>query len=70
MFIKTDGGGETSLADVALVNNGTIDVRSGSIRLPNDFDNDGTLAGTGAFTVDDVDQCRPALRPAICRPAR
>ena len=35
---------------LALDNNGTINVLSGTIALPGAFDNDGTLGGTGTFT--------------------
>jgi hypothetical protein len=47
---KTAGAGTTTLANgVALDNNGTINVLSGTIALPNGFSNDGTLGGTGTF---------------------
>jgi hypothetical protein len=51
LLIKSAGSGEASLANIALTNPGTMDVRSGSIRLPANFNNTGTLTGTGAFTV-------------------
>ncbi len=51
LLIKTAGAGDSSLASLALTNTGTIDVRSGSISLPNNFVNAGTLMGTGAFNV-------------------
>jgi fibronectin-binding autotransporter adhesin len=51
LFIKTGGAGSSSLSGLALTNHGTIDVRSGSIALPANFTNNGTLAGTGAFAV-------------------
>ena len=52
---KSAGSGTTTLAGgapglVALDNNGTINVLSGTIALPSAFGNDGTLGGTGTFT--------------------
>jgi PEP-CTERM motif len=49
---KTAGSGTTTLAtsNIALDNNGTINVLSGTIALPGTFANDGTLGGTGTFT--------------------
>ncbi len=49
-FVKSGGAGETSLASFGLTNNGTIDVQTGSIRLPTGFTNTGTLMGVGDFT--------------------
>ncbi len=49
LFIKTAGAGTSSLSSLALTNNGTIDVRAGSIALPSNFVNTGTLKGTGSF---------------------
>ena len=47
---KTAGTGTTTLASgIALDNNGTINVLSGTIALPAAFNNDGTLGGTGTF---------------------
>ena len=51
LLIKSAGAGDTSLANLALTNTGIIDVRSGSISLPINFVNDGTLTGTGTFNV-------------------
>ncbi|GEM_PF-1311908 len=50
LFLK-DGGTGTTAINTALVNNGIMDVRSGTIALPINFINDGTLAGTGAFSL-------------------
>jgi hypothetical protein len=48
---KTAGTGTTTLASgISLDNNGTINVLSGTIALPNGFANDGTLGGTGIFS--------------------
>jgi PEP-CTERM motif len=48
---KIAGGGTTTLASgLALDNNGTINVLSGTIALPSAFNNDGTLGGTGTFS--------------------
>ena len=47
---KTAGAGTTTLANgIAFDNNGTINVLSGTIALPNAFTNDGVLGGTGRF---------------------
>jgi hypothetical protein len=48
---KSAGNGETSLAQIGLSNSGTIEVLAGSIRLPANFVNTGTLAGTASFAV-------------------
>ena len=48
LFQKIGGTGTTTIS-VPLVNDGLMDVRSGTIALPASFTNDGTLAGTGAF---------------------
>ncbi len=47
---KTGGTGVTSFA-APISNNGMIDVQSGTIALPSNFTNDGTLAGVGAYNV-------------------
>ena len=51
LFVKSAGAGETSLSTLALTNNGTIDVRSGSVKLPTNFTNHGTLTGSGSFAL-------------------
>ncbi|MCC7183269.1 MAG: PEP-CTERM sorting domain-containing protein, partial [Rhodocyclaceae bacterium] len=55
-FVKSAGGGETSVAGVAFSNNpgGVVDVQSGSIRLPNGFTNQGTLMGSGSFVTNTL----------------
>jgi hypothetical protein len=50
-FVKSGGSGETSLRDVAFSSSGVIDVRSGTIVLPNNFQNTGVLTGTGTFAL-------------------
>lgn len=50
-FVKSSGDGVTSLAGVALTSTGVIDVRSGTIVLPDNFQNAGVLAGTGTFAL-------------------
>lgn len=50
-FVKTGGTGITTLVDSSLANNGLMDVRSGTIGLPTNFANNGTLAGTGTFAL-------------------
>lgn len=50
-FVKSGGSGETSLAGVTFSNTGAIDVRSGTIVLPNNFQNTGVLTGTGTFAL-------------------
>jgi hypothetical protein len=51
LFIKSAGSGATSLSSLAVTNNGTIDVASGSISLPTSFANAGLLKGSGTFNV-------------------
>jgi hypothetical protein len=50
-FVKSGGSGETSLRDVNFSSSGVIDVRSGTIVLPNNFQNTGVLTGTGTFAL-------------------
>jgi hypothetical protein len=51
-FVKTAGTGTTSVAAIGFVNAGTVDVRSGTIALPTNFSNPGTLTGAGAFATN------------------
>lgn len=46
---KTAGAGSSGMASMLFSNNGTLQVDSGSIALPNPFANSGTLAGSGSF---------------------
>jgi cytoskeletal protein CcmA (bactofilin family) len=47
---KTAGNGTSSLSAIALLlNTGVIDVHTGTIALPSDFTNVGTLKGAGAY---------------------
>lgn len=49
---KTAGAGTTTISSgIGFDNNGTISVTSGTIALPTNFSNDGTLTGTGTFAV-------------------
>ena len=49
---KTAGSGTTTIGNSIGFNNlGTVSVLSGTIALPNNFTNNGTLAGTGTFSV-------------------
>jgi hypothetical protein len=50
-FVKSGGSGETSLTSVTFSGAGVIDVRSGTIVLPNNFENDGVLTGMGTFAL-------------------
>jgi hypothetical protein len=48
-FRKSAGAGATNLGGTTVVNNGLIEVLSGTIGLASGWTNNGTLAGTGAF---------------------
>ncbi|MCG2839413.1 PEPxxWA-CTERM sorting domain-containing protein [Sandaracinobacter sp. RS1-74] len=49
---KTGGAGTTTFAsNIGFANEGVINVLSGTIALPTNFTNGGTLAGTGTFSV-------------------
>jgi hypothetical protein len=49
-IVKTAGAGTTTIpGNVGFDNEGVIDVQVGTIALPTNFINDGTLAGTGTF---------------------
>ena len=64
---KSAGSGTTTIgtnAAFVLVNEGLIDVRSGSIALPPGFGNDGVLAGSGRFVVAGTLANRGTLAPA------
>lgn len=55
LIVKSGGAGETSFANsLMLANEGTIDVRTGSVRLPNGFANAGTLTGSGTFASNTI----------------
>ena len=53
-LVKTAGAGESNLSGISVSNTGSIEVQSGSIRLPSAFTNDGTLTGTGSFVSADL----------------
>ena len=49
---KTGGGGTTTIGDnIGFANPGAMNVLSGTIALPTNFTNDGTLAGTTRYSV-------------------
>lgn len=50
LLVKSAGAGTGSLASQQLQNNGTLDVRSGTLALPANFNNAGTLTGGGSFS--------------------
>jgi len=55
LIVKSGGNGTTSIGNgLGFVNAaaGVIDVRSGTIALPSNFTNDGTLMGTGSFATN------------------
>ncbi len=54
LLVKSAGAGTSSLASVAVTNavGGVIDVQAGTILLPNDFVNQGTLKGVGTFATN------------------
>ena len=47
---KTAGAGSSGMASMLFSNNGTLQVDSGNIALPNPFANSGTLAGGGSLS--------------------
>jgi len=50
---KSGGVGTSTIGNgLALSNLGVVDVRTGTIQLPNNFTNDGTLKGIGAYTTN------------------
>ena len=52
LIIKSGGAGTTTIGDnLGFDNQGTIDVRTGTIALPTDFSNSGTLRGIGSYSV-------------------
>ena len=53
LLVKSSGTGVSSVASVDFVNAaaGVVDVRSGTMALPGNFTNQGTLKGSGAYAV-------------------
>jgi hypothetical protein len=51
---KTAGTGESDLSGIYLVNTGTLDARTGTLRLPANFSNDGRLMGLGHFAAGQI----------------
>ncbi len=52
LIVKTGGAGTFTIdTGLGFDNLGTVDVRSGTIRLPNNFVNRGELTGTGSFAL-------------------
>ncbi len=50
LIVKSAGSGTATIDDyIGFANDGAIDVRSGTIALPKNFTNAGTLTGTGSF---------------------
>jgi hypothetical protein len=54
LIVKTAGTGVSALNAVSLVNTGVIDVQTGTIALPSNFANAGTLKGNGTFSTNLV----------------
>ncbi|MBI2803171.1 MAG: hypothetical protein HYX63_23370 [Gammaproteobacteria bacterium] len=53
LLVKSAGSATTTIGNnLGFDNQGVIDVRSGTIQLPTNFDNAGTLMGAGAFTTN------------------
>ena len=53
LIVKTGGSGTSTLGNnLGFDNQGVIDVATGTIRLPDNFTNNGTLKGAGAFTTN------------------
>ncbi|WP_457417726.1 beta strand repeat-containing protein [Roseateles sp. P5_E7] len=53
-LVKSAGTGTSSLAGITLTNTGTIDVQAGTIALPANFTNAGTLKGLGTFSASTL----------------
>ncbi len=53
-LVKTAGTGVSALNAIGLVNTGVIDVQTGTIALPVNFANAGTLKGNGTFSTNLV----------------
>src|SRR5260370_5409613 len=53
LVTKTGGTGTSAIGNnLGFDNQGVVDVRTGTIRLPDNFTNNGTLKGTGAFATN------------------
>ena len=53
LVTKTGGSGTFTIGNnLGFDNQGVVDVRTGTIRLPDNFTNNGTLKGTGAFATN------------------
>jgi hypothetical protein len=53
-LVKTAGTGVSVLNAISLLNTGVIDVQTGTIALPSNFANAGTLKGNGSFSTNLV----------------
>jgi hypothetical protein len=53
-LVKAAGGGTTDLSNVALQNLGTLEVQTGTLRLPDNFTNAGTLMGVATVQVNGL----------------
>jgi len=65
-LVKTDGSGISNLAGVDFSNKGTVEVQTGTIALPANFTNYGTLKGVGTFsasTLTNEGQIAPGASP-------
>ncbi len=51
-IVKTAGNGTSDLSNTALVNSGTLEVQTGTLRLPDNFVNAGTLMGVANLQVN------------------
>jgi hypothetical protein len=56
LLVKSVGDGVSSLAGIAFTNaaGGVVDVRSGTVQLPANFTNRGTLKGAGAYQTNQL----------------
>jgi hypothetical protein len=66
-LVKSGGEGESNLASVSVVNTGVIEVRSGTLRLPANFGNQGVLTGSGRLaasgTLSNTGRIEPGASP-------
>ena len=52
LIVKSGGTGTTTIGDTLAFNNlGTVDVQAGTLALPSNFTNNGTLKGNGTYSV-------------------
>ena len=70
LIIKSAGTGTATIgAGLGLNNLGTLDVRSGTLALPDNFVNNGVMTGTGTYSVGGTLTNAGTLAPGAAAPA-